>query len=215
MIIRRNEIEEQSMKIIDNLAGNPDICIEEKEIRSRIVHTSGDPELYWKVIISKGVIDSAIEALSKKANIITDVKMVEAGIRKKWLKERGIKHFCAVDKKEVFNLAQKTGRTRSAIAVRSLKILFPGSIILIGNAPTALFEILDIVNKGNGPEKLPALIVGVPVGFVGAAESKKKLAEQNVVPYITLPSTRGGSNIASAIMNALINVYMMRENPNE
>ena len=208
MEIKRNPIEEKSMKIIDELVGFPEINIEEKEIRSRVVHTSGDPSLYWKLVISKGAIDAGIHALENKKNIVTDVRMVEAGIRKKWLKNNGSNIFCAIDLPQVAEEAKKKNKTRSATAIGVLKDKINNSIILIGNAPTALFELLDLVIK----DKIkPALIIGVPVGFVDAASSKEELARQRKIPFITLPGNRGGSNIASAILSALINIYKIRE----
>ncbi len=207
MKIKRNPIEEKSMKIIDELVEFPEINIEEKEIRSRLVHTSGDPSLYWELIISKGAIDAGIYALENKNNIVTDVRMVEAGIRKKWLKNSGNNIFCAIDLPEVAEEAKNKNKTRSAAAIEILKDKINDSIVLIGNAPTALIELLDLVKKD---EIKPGLIIGVPVGFVDAASSKDKLARQKKIPFITLPGTRGGSNIASAILNALINIYKIR-----
>lgn len=208
MKIRRGPIEEKSMKIIDKLVEFPEIGIEEKEIRSRVVHTSGDPSLYWKLIISRDAISAGVCALENKKNIITDVRMVEAGIRKEWLKNNGNNIFCAIDLPEVAEKAKKENKTRSATAIRFLKDKINNSIILIGNAPTALFELLDLVKE----DKIkPALIIGVPVGFVDAASSKEKLAGQRKIPFITLPGTRGGSNIASAILNALINICKIRK----
>ena len=204
MEIKRNPIEKKSMEIIDELVGFPEINIEEKEIRSRVVHTSGDPSLYWKLVISKGAIDAGIHALENKKNIVADVRMVEAGIRKKWLKNSGNNIFCAIDLPQVAEEAKKKNKTRSATAIGVLKDKINDSIVLIGNAPTALFELLYLVKE----DKIkPTLIIGVPVGFVDAASSKEKLARQKNIPFITLPGTRGGSNMASAILNALINIY--------
>ena len=208
MKIKRGPIEEKSMKIIDKLVEFPEIGIEEKEIRSRVVHTSGDPSLYWKLVISRDAISAGIYALENKKNIVTDVRMVEAGIRKEWLKNNGNNIFCAIDLPEVAEEAKKKNKTRSATAIRFLKDKINNSIILIGNAPTALFELLDLIKE----DKIkPTLIIGVPVGFVDAASSKEKLAGQRKIPFITLPGTRGGSNIASAILNALINICKIRK----
>jgi len=208
MEIKRNPIEEKSMKIIDELVGFPRVDMEEKEIRSRLVHTSGDPSLYWELIISKGAIDAGVYALENKKNIVTDVRMVEAGIRKKWLKNSGNNIFCAIDLPEVAEKAKKKNKTRSATAIGVLEDKINDSIVLIGNAPTALFELLDLVKED---KTKPALIIGVPVGFVDAASSKEKLARQKKIPFVTLPGTRGGSNIASAILNALINICKIRK----
>lgn len=208
MNLKRNPIESKSMRIIDDLAGNPGIGFEEKEIRSRIVHTSGDPSLYRAAVISGNAIDSGVGALKNKYNIITDVRMVEAGIRKKWLAENGNDVYCAIDLPETAKMAERDSITRSAAAMNILKYKMDGAIILIGNAPTALLELLELVR---GKKVKPSLIIGVPVGFVDADRSKDLLAGQQEVPYITLPGTRGGSNIASAILNALINIYIMRK----
>lgn len=208
MHLKRNPIESESMRIIDDLAGNPDMDLEEKEIRSRVVHTSGDPSLYRMTVISGNAIDAGVGALKNKHNIITDVRMVEAGIRKKWLTENGNDVYCAIDLDQTAQMAKKDSITRSAAAINILKGRMDGAIVLIGNAPTALLELLGLVR---GKKVKPSLIIGVPVGFVDADRSKDLLAEQQEVPYITLPGTRGGSNIASAILNALINIYMMRK----
>jgi len=209
MKITRNCIEEESFKIIDDLMGNPAISPEEKEIRSRITHAAGDTDLYWKIAISKTAADASEMALKSKCNIITDSRMVEAGIRKKWLAENGNKYFCAIDREDIFRESDKTGKTRAALSMRSLAEYLPGSIAVLGNAPTALFELLSICKED---EKLkPSLIIGIPVGFVGAADSKSCLSAQSGMPFITLPGTRGGSNLASAVFNALINIFIMRK----
>lgn len=210
MEILRNHIEKESFKIIDDLMDNPELDAEEKEIRSRVVHASGDTELYWKLVISKGAIDASIKALKEKRNVITDARMVEAGIRKNWLKDNGNKYLCAIDRSDIFNESERTGKTRAALAIQALKEYLPGSIVIIGNAPTALFELLSI--SGKTEKYKPSLIIGMPVGFVEADTSKNSLASQNEIPYITLPGTRGGSNLASAILNALINIFIMRSN---
>ncbi|MCL6088071.1 MAG: precorrin-8X methylmutase [Actinobacteria bacterium] len=210
MEILRNYIEKESFKIIDDLMDNPKLSAEEKEIRSRVVHASGDTELYWKLVISKGAIDVSVKALKSKCNIITDSRMVEAGIRKNWLKDNGNKHFCAIDRSDIFNKSEITGKTRAALAIQSLKEYLPGSIVIIGNAPTALFELLSIIREAK--KYKPSLIIGMPVGFVGADTSKNSLVIQDEIPYITLPGTRGGSNLASSVFNALINIFIMRSN---
>jgi len=209
MKIVRNHIEEESFKIIDDLMGNPVISPEEKEIRSRITHAAGDTDLYWKVVISKTAIDVSEAALGSKCNIITDSRMAEAGIRKKWLAENGNKYFCAIDREDIFTRSDATGKTRAALSMRVLSEYLPESIVVLGNAPTALFELLSIYKED---EKLkPSLIIGIPVGFVGAADSKNSLSSQSEIPFITLPGTRGGSNLASAVLNALINIFIMRK----
>ncbi|MDD5658698.1 MAG: precorrin-8X methylmutase [Actinomycetota bacterium] len=210
MKIIRNHIEEESFKIIDDLMGNPKLDPEEKEIRSRITHAAGDAGLYWKVDISKKAVDASEDALRSKCNIITDSRMVEAGIRKKWLTQNGNKYFCAIDKENIFEKSNQTGKTRAALSMRALAEYLPRSITVIGNAPTALLELLSMIKEDENLK--PSLIIGIPVGFVGAADSKKYLSSQSDIPFITLPGTRGGSNLASAVFNALINIYIMREN---
>ncbi|WP_405752454.1 precorrin-8X methylmutase, partial [Anaerovibrio slackiae] len=139
--------------------------------------------------------------LQSGCNIYTDVEMVRTGINKRKLASFGGEVFCRVAEPEIAAAAKEQGITRSMAAMRSFGQEMNGAIIAIGNAPTALFEVLRMVEE----EGLrPAAIVGIPVGFVGAADSKAALASNTLVPYVTVEGTKGGSPIAAAVINAIM-----------
>lgn len=194
-------IEEKSMEIIAPYIAEYGWNEGEKKIASRLIHASGDVE-YAKIIrIHPEALKAGIEALKAGKDIFCDVEMVRTGISKKTLKELGGEVHCRVSDPTVAVLAKEKGITRSMAAMRSFGSELNGAIIAIGNAPTALFEVLKMCAEDN---IRPALIVGVPVGFVGAAESKDFLMETSPVPYITVQGNKGGSPIAAATINALL-----------
>ena len=171
------------------------------KVYSRLIHASGDVGYAPITRIHPEAIDSAIEALKAGAHIYTDVEMVRTGINKKKLASFGGEVHCLVADPDVAVRAKELGITRSMVAMRQFGKDLHGSIIAIGNAPTALFEVLRLVREEG---IRPACIVGIPVGFVGAAESKAELAENGIIPYITVEGTKGGSPIAAAAINALM-----------
>ena len=141
------------------------------------------------------------QALKKEAHIYTDVEMVRTGINKKKLASFGGEVHCLVADEKIAAEAKAQGITRSMAAMRSFGKDLDGAIIAIGNAPTALFEVLRMVEEEG---IRPAAIVGIPVGFVGAADSKELLAKNDKVPYITVEGTKGGSPIAASVVNAVM-----------
>ena len=165
----------------------------------RIVHTTGDFEFIDTTKITAAAIESAIKAIHEGAAVYCDTNMVMSGVNKTRLSSFGCSLHCHVSDRLVTERAAEKGITRSIEAVR-IGIEEGCRIFLIGNAPTALFELLNQCNAGNIE---PALIVGVPVGFVGAAESKEALA-RSPYQYINSIGRKGGSAIAAAIMNALM-----------
>ena len=195
------EIENRSMEIIaPHLAG---LHLDEAhtKVYSRIIHAAGDVEYAPIIRIHPDAIRAAQEAMLAGRNIYTDVEMVRTGINKKKLKSFGGEVKCLVADENVAAMAREQGITRSMAAMRTFGQEMDGAIIAIGNAPTALFEVLRMVQE----ESLrPAVIVGIPVGFVGAADSKKLLAENTLIPYITVEGTKGGSPIAAAAVNAMM-----------
>lgn len=195
------EIEERSMEIIAPHLEGLHLNEAETKVYSRIIHAAGDVEYAPIIRLHPEAISAAMDALKSGCNIYTDVEMVRTGINKRKLEAFGGKAFCRVAESEIRTLAEKEGITRSMAAMRSFGKELNGSIVAIGNAPTALFEVLRIVNEEN---IRPAVIVGIPVGFVGAADSKKELAENGIVPYITVEGTKGGSPIAAAAVNAIM-----------
>lgn len=194
-------IEDQSMDIIDNaLPWLLELPEGEKQIIKRIVHTTGDPDIAGLIKIHPEAVESGLAAMRAGMPIFTDVQMLRAGISPVNMEKFGIETMCLIKDPEVAREALETGKTRAMVAMAKAAPLLNGGIIAIGNAPTALFELCAMVKSG---ELKPALVVGTPVGFVGAKESKELLTE-TPVPYITVTGTRGGSTIAVAALNALL-----------
>lgn len=194
-------IENRSMELIaPHLEG---LGLDERatKLYSRLIHASGDVGYAPITRVHPEAIDRAIEALKAGAHIYTDVEMVRTGINKKKLASFGGEVHCLVADPDVAVRAKELGITRAMVAMRQFGKALNGSIVAIGNAPTALFEVLRLVREEG---IRPACIVGIPVGFVGAAESKAALAAHGIVPYITVEGTKGGSPIAAAAINALM-----------
>ena len=200
-ITKPMEIEERSMEIIAPHLAGLNLSDDEKKIYSRIIHASGDVEYAPIIRIHPEAIAAAKAALLRGANIFTDVEMVRRGISIRTFTKFGGEIFCKVSDVDVREFAKREGITRSMAAMRIFGKRLDGEIVAIGNAPTALFEVLRLVREEN---IRPAVIIGVPVGFVGAAESKAQLAAQNEIPYITVDGTKGGSSIAVATVNAIL-----------
>lgn len=173
----------------------------EYPVVERMIHTTGDPSIEKVIAIHPLAIAAGLEALKNGANIITDVEMVRAGISKEKLKTLGGTVECYLNAPETAEQAKSWGITRSMTAFRMHQDMLQGAIVAIGNAPTALLEVLRLAVN---PETRPALIIGIPVGFVGAKESKDLLWEHQEIPSITVLGTRGGSPLAATSVNALI-----------
>ncbi len=195
------DIENRSMEIIAPYLEGLNLDEEATKVYSRIIHAAGDVEYAPIIRLHPEAIACAKEALQGGCNIYTDVEMVRTGINKRKLSSFGGQVFCRVADQQVAEIAAKHGITRSMAAMRSFGHDMDGAIIAIGNAPTALFEVLRMVREEN---LRPAAIVGIPVGFVGAADSKAELAENDIVPYVTVEGTKGGSPIAAAVVNAIM-----------
>ena len=194
-------IENRSMELIAPHLEGLNLDERATKVYSRLIHASGDVGYAPITRVHPEAIDRAIEALKSGAHIYTDVEMVRTGINKKKLASFGGEVHCLVADVDVAVRAKELGITRSMVAMRQFGKALDGSIVAIGNAPTALFEVLRMVREEG---IRPACIVGIPVGFVGAAESKAELAENGIVPYITVEGTKGGSPIAAAAVNALM-----------
>ncbi|MBR6710932.1 MAG: precorrin-8X methylmutase [Selenomonadaceae bacterium] len=195
------EIEHRSMEIIAPHLAGMGLTEEETKVYSRIIHAAGDVEYAPLIRMHPEAIVRAQEALKAGCNIYTDVEMVRTGINKRKLAAFGGEVFCCVADPEIRALAEQEGITRSMAAMRRFGKALDGSIVAIGNAPTALFEVLRLMRE---EAVRPAVIVGIPVGFVGAADSKRELAEQEIVPFVTVEGTKGGSPIAAAVVNAVM-----------
>ncbi|WP_273077611.1 precorrin-8X methylmutase [Selenomonas felix] len=197
-------IENRSMELIAPHLAEMHLDERETKLYSRLIHASGDVGYAPITRVHPQAIDAAIAALKRGVDIYTDVEMVRTGINKKKLASFGGTVHCLVADPDVAARAKAEGITRSMVAMRTFGKDMDGSIVAIGNAPTALFEVLRLVREEG---IRPACIVGIPVGFVGAAESKAELAANDIVPYITVEGSKGGSPIAAAAVNALM--YMI------
>jgi precorrin-8X/cobalt-precorrin-8 methylmutase len=166
----------------------------------RLVHASGSPEIVTDLAASADAVNAGRKALATGAPVLVDAGMVAAGIIRARLPKAN-EVICTLDTPGIAEMAKLQGTTRSAAAISLWRSRLGGAVVAIGNAPTALFRLLEILAEG-APK--PALILGFPVGFIGAAESKEALIEHaGSVPYITLRGRRGGSAIAAAAVNAL------------
>lgn len=197
-------IEERSFEIIEEEMGPHSFTEEELMIVKRTIHTTADFEYKELVEISKDAIETAKNIFKNGAKIYTDTNMALNGINKMALSETNSKVICYVNESEVHKEAKEKCITRSMAAVeRACKDNV--DIFVFGNAPTALFRLKELIKEGKAN---PKLIIAVPVGFVGAAESKENMEELNI-PYIRVKGRKGGSTVAASIVNALM--YMVVE----
>jgi precorrin-8X/cobalt-precorrin-8 methylmutase len=169
---------------------------EEFLVAQRVVHTTGDAGYIRDLVFRHEPLEAGISALRQGAPLICDVKMVAAGIRARL--PEGVVVRVAVEEPGVAEEAARQKVTRALAGVRRLREVLPGSVVAVGNAPTALFGVLELYTAG----RRPALVIGTPVGFVGAAEAKEALLATDL-PAIVLRGTRGGSAVAAAVVNAL------------
>ena len=195
------EIENKSMEIIAPYLKGLYLDEAETRVYSRIIHAAGDVDHAPLIHIHPEAIAAAQKALQAGCNIYTDVEMVRTGINKRKLAQFGGEVHCLIADPEVAALAKAKGITRSMAAMRTFGHALDGAVVAIGNAPTALYEVLRLAAE---EDIRPAAIIGIPVGFVGAADSKRQLAANRDIPYITVEGTKGGSPIAAAAVNAIM-----------
>ncbi|CAM2967954.1 precorrin-8X methylmutase [Hathewaya histolytica] len=200
------DIEKRSFEIIGEEMGPHNFDERELSIIKRTIHTTADFEYKDITYIREGSIDSALETLKEGVTIYTDTKMALSGINKKALEKLNCKVVCYVSEPEVAAIAKERGVTRSMAAVE--KAVEDGTeIFVFGNAPTALFRLKELIEEGKAK---PSFVVGAPIGFVGAAESKEEF-EKLDMPMITIRGRKGGSTVAAAIMNALMYMIVKRD----
>jgi len=171
-------------------------------IVERVGHSTADFAYASLLRTSPGAVEAGMEVLRAGCAVVTDVRMVQAGINVRHLAALGGRTYCFVADSETHERAHLSGITRTAMGMRiaAEKGLLIGGVAVVGNAPTALYQVLRLLREG----LFPALIVGAPVGFVGAAESKAALTRVTDVPWITVEGRKGGSSVAVAIINALL-----------
>ncbi|MEC8725278.1 MAG: precorrin-8X methylmutase [Pseudomonadota bacterium] len=200
-----DEIYRRSFAIVRDEADLSTVPDDMTDIAIRLVHACGMPEIIPDLRWSDGAAQAARDAISSGAPVLCDVQMVAEGIMAACLPT---KHqiYSMIRLPSVAAIAEEKSTTRSAAQVELWKPLLKGSVVAIGNAPTALFRLLEVIAEE--PAQKPAIILGFPVGFVGAAESKDALHEiDHGVPYLTLLGRRGGSAMASAAVNAFAKKY--------
>ena len=198
--MKPEEIESTSFDIIDREAGNHDFNELQWSIVRRMIHTTADFEFKEMVRFHPEAVAAGIEAIRNGKMIITDTNMARVGIRGKELAQFGISVKCYMNDPLTHEKAKSNGTTRAKVAVDMAVNDMRGGIYVVGNAPTALLRLIELINEG---QARPALIVGLPVGFVNAAESKAALMEMDY-PYISNMGRKGGSSLAASVVNALI-----------
>jgi precorrin-8X/cobalt-precorrin-8 methylmutase len=198
--MRPEEIEILSFEIIDSEAGEHDFSAEQWPIVRRMIHTSADFEYMKTVRFHHKAISAGIGAIRSGKPIITDTQMALAGIRKSEAKKFGINLHCLIGNPAIIEQAAASGTTRAHAAADASIPLMNGGICVVGNAPTALLRLIELVKAKKAS---PALIIGLPVGFVNAAESKAALVKTDY-PHISNVGRKGGSNVAASVVNALL-----------
>ncbi|MDO5037118.1 MAG: precorrin-8X methylmutase [Tissierellia bacterium] len=195
-------IENESMSIIEEVMDDVNFSEEEKLVVKRMIHTTGDLDYRHIVDLSNDFLEEAKKALEEGVKIYTDTKMAYQGINKTALAKSACDLYVHISDEDVAQEAKKRGTTRSIVAIEKA-VANGAEAFVIGNAPTALYRLLELAEEGRVK---PKFIVAVPVGFVGAAESKEEVAKYDY-PYIRTRGNKGGSNVAASIINALL--YMV------
>ncbi|ABX41757.1 precorrin-8X methylmutase [Lachnoclostridium phytofermentans] len=199
------DIERRSFEIIEQELGGRILDKEKAPIIKRVIHTSADFEYADSLMFSENVVEYALAAIRRGACIVTDTEMGKAGINKKVLAKYGGEVLCFMADEEVARIAKINGSTRATASIDKAALLDKEIIFAIGNAPTALVRLYELITEN---KIKPALVIGVPVGFVNVVQSKE-LVINSSAPYIVARGRKGGSNVAAAICNALL--YMVDE----
>ena len=199
-IVKPTEIEKRSFEIITELLGDRKLDPENEPVIKRVIHTTADFEYADNLVFSPGAVAKGIEALRAGCHIVTDTSMAMSGINKTILGKLGGQVHCFIADPDVAEEAKARGITRSAVSMEKAAKLDKPCIFAVGNAPTALIALHELMEAGTVK---PALIIGVPVGFVNVVESKE-LILQDDVPFIVARGRKGGSNVAAAICNAML-----------
>jgi precorrin-8X/cobalt-precorrin-8 methylmutase len=195
------EIEHESFRIIEEELGQHSFPHDQWQIIRRVIHTTGDFDYAHRIRFSPDAIFFGIEALRSSACIYADTRMIRAGLSPWRLEWHGNEVICPAESPQSRELAEKTGVTRTLAAFRDSSASLNGAVIAIGNAPTALLEVTRLIEEDG---VRPALVIGVPVGFVQAEESKNALWNVVNQPSITILGRKGGSSVAVAIIHALL-----------
>lgn len=205
-IQRPEDIERTSMEIIGQELREREIVLLEEHaaIVKRVIHTTADFDFAEQLVFTPGAVEAGRTALLAGADIVTDTNMAKAGISKPALAKLGGQVFCYMADKDVAQAAKEKGTTRAVAAIEKAACQYPGAVFAIGNAPTALLRLAELIEAGL---LRPALVIGVPVGFVNVVESKERalaVCREYGVPAILAMGRKGGSTVAAAICNALL-----------
>lgn len=196
------DIERRSMQIIGKILEEKNLTLDpvQESVIKRVIHTTADFDYVQSLVFSKDAVQKAQDAIRSGASIVTDTQMVKSGINKTVLSRFGGEVFCFMSDADVAKSAKENGTTRAVASMEKAISIEKPLIFAIGNAPTALIHLYELIQE----EKLcPKLVIGVPVGFVNVVESKE-LILQTAVPHIVARGRKGGSNVAAAIVNALL-----------
>lgn len=214
MITQKGQsIEDKSMEIIENEIGSHPYSKDEWPIVRRVIHSTADFDFARQnmIVFHKNAISNGINALKNGCNIIVDVNGVIGGLNKENLKEYGNNVICNISEPRIVEEAKKLNKTRAQTSMRMAASEMNGGVVAIGNAPTALVEVIQMIREN---VTRPALVIGIPVGFVYAVESKDELQTVDI-PYITNKGRKGGSPCASAIVNALFKLLKEKSKNNK
>lgn len=198
--VKPREIETRSFEIITQELGERKLPADQELIIKRCIHTSADFDYADNLCFSENAVKKAMDAIKGGACIVTDTQMAKSGINKRALARYGGEVFCFMSDEDVAAQAKENGTTRATASMDKAASLKRPLIFAIGNAPTALVRLYELIEEG---KIRPELIIGVPVGFVNVVQSKE-LIMQTDVPYIVARGRKGGSNIAACIVNALL-----------
>lgn len=194
------EIEKRSFEIITEELGERKLCPEQEAVIKRVIHTTADFDYADNLTFSDHAVELALEALRQGTPIVTDTNMGKAGVNKAALKKAGSDVFCFMADEDVAEAARVNQTTRAVASMDKAAALGRDCIFAVGNAPTALIRLHELVDRGI---ITPKLIIGVPVGFVNVVQAKELIMSMDV-PYIVAKGRKGGSNVAAAICNALL-----------
>ncbi len=198
--VKPQEIEAKSFEMITQELGDTPLIPGTEMIVKRCIHTSADFDYAKNLCFSEDAVKKAREAIKRGVSIVTDTQMAKSGINKRTLEKYGGEVYCFMSDEDVAESARKNGTTRATACIDKAAAMGEELIFAIGNAPTALVRLYELIKE----DKIhPALIIGVPVGFVNVVQSKELIMETDV-PYIVARGRKGGSNIAACICNALM-----------
>ncbi len=198
--VNPKDIEKRSFEIITEFLGDTPLDPENEPVVKRVIHTTADFDYVENLVFSDHAVREGLEALKNGCDIVTDTQMAKAGINKRALGKLGGEVHCFMSEEDVAQEAKRRQVTRATVSMERAAALEKSCIFAVGNAPTALIALKALIEER---KVRPALIIGVPVGFVNVVESKEQIMKVDV-PYIVARGRKGGSNVAAAICNAML-----------